>query len=91
MLIFAIIPSLVLLYLLRDRINFKNLLISLFILFIIGIIWDQISVRIGIWSFSQYKILGNLFGIPTEEYLFIIFVPILVITIYTLITKINEK
>jgi lycopene cyclase domain-containing protein len=91
MLIFAIIPSLVLLYLLRDRINLKNLVISLFILFIIGIIWDQVSVRLGIWSFSQDKILGNLFGIPIEEYLFIIFVPLLVISVYTLITKINEK
>jgi len=91
MLIFAIIPSLILLYLLRDRINFKNLGLSLFILFVIGVIWDQISVRLGIWSFSQDKIIGNLFGIPLEEYLFIIFVPLLVITVYTLINKINEK
>ena len=91
MLIFAIIPSLILLYLLIDRINFKNLVICLFILFIVGVIWDQISVRLGIWSFSQDKILGNLFGIPIEEYLFFIFVPILVITVYTLINKISKK
>ena len=91
MLIFAIIPSLILLYLLRDRINFKNLVLSLFILFVIGVIWDQISVRLGIWSFSQDKFIGNLFGIPIEEYLFIIFVPLLVIIVYTLINKINEK
>ena len=91
MLVFAIIPSLILLYLLRDRINFKNLLISLFILFIIGVIWDQISVRMGIWSFSNDKIIGNLFGIPIEEYLFFIFVPLLVITVYNLINKIIKK
>jgi len=91
MLIFAIIPSLILLYLLRDRINFKNLVLSLFTLFVIGVIWDQISVRLGIWSFSQDKIIGNLFGIPIEEYLFIIFVPLLIITVYTLINKIDEK
>ncbi len=91
MLVFAIIPSLILLYLLRDKINFRNLVISLFILFIVGVIWDQISVRLGIWSFSQDKILGNLFGIPIEEYLFIIFVPLFTITVYTFITKINEK
>ncbi|MCK5636358.1 MAG: lycopene cyclase domain-containing protein [Thermoplasmatales archaeon] len=91
MLVFAIIPSLILLYLLRDRIKLKNLAIALFLLFIVGVIWDQISVRLGIWSFSQDKILGNLFGIPIEEYLFIIFVPLSVITIYTLINKINEK
>jgi len=91
MLVFAIIPSLILLYLLRGRIKLKNLAIALFLLFIVGVIWDQISVRLGIWSFSQDKILGNLFGIPIEEYLFIIFVPLFAITIYTLINKINEK
>jgi lycopene cyclase domain-containing protein len=69
----------------------KNLAISLFILFIIGVLWDQISVRLGIWSFSEYKIIGNLFGIPIEEYIFMIFVPLLVITVYTFINKINVK
>ena len=91
MLVFAIIPSTILLFFLRDKIKIKNLLISLFILFILGVIWDQISVRLGIWSFSQSKIIGNLFGIPVEEYIFIIFVPLLAITIYTLINKILEK
>lgn len=90
MLVFAIIPSLILLYILRDRINMRNLAVALFILFVVGIIWDQIAVRLGIWGFSQDKILGNILGIPIEEYLFIIFVPLLVITIYTLINKINE-
>lgn len=90
-LIFAIIPSLILLYIVRDRIIFKNLVISLFILFVVGIIWDQISVRTGIWHFSQDKIVGNLFGIPMEEYLFIVFVPLLAITVYTLVNKIMKK
>ncbi len=91
MTIFAVVPSLILLIILRDRIKLKNLAISLFILFIIGVIWDQISVRLGIWSFSDEKIIGNLFGIPIEEYIFFIFVPLLVITVYTLINKINKK
>ncbi len=91
MAIFAIIPSLILLYLLRDRINFKNLAISLFILFVLGVIWDQISVRLGLWSFSDDKIIGNLFGIPIEEYIFIIFMPLLLITVYTLINKNSNK
>ena len=91
MIFFAVVPSLVLLYILRDRINFKNLGISLFILFIIGVIWDQISVRMGIWSFSQDVIVGNLFGMPVEEYIFMVFVPLLVITVYTLVNKIMKK
>lgn len=88
---FAVIPSIVLIFILRNKINLKNLLISLLILFIIGFIWDQISVRLGIWSFSDEKIIGTLFGIPIEEYIFFIFVPVLVITVYTFINKINEK
>ena len=91
MIVFAVVPSLVLLYILRDRINFKNLGISLLILFIIGVIWDQISIRMGIWSFSQDKIVGNLFGIPIEEYIFMVFVPLLIITVYTLVNKIMKK
>jgi lycopene cyclase domain-containing protein len=91
MTIFAVIPSLILLFILRKRINLKNLGISLLILFIIGVLWDQISVRLGIWSFSEEKIIGNFFGIPIEEYIFFIFVPLLVISVYTLVNKINEK
>ena len=91
MLIFAVIPSIILLYVLRDRIVLKNLAIALVILFFIGVIWDQISVRLGIWTFSDDKIVGNLFGIPIEEYLFFIFVPLLVIAVYTLINKIMKK
>ena len=91
MTVFAIIPSLVLLYYLRDRINFKKLGVSLFILFILGVIWDQLSVRLGIWSFADDKIIGNLFEIPIEEYLFMVFVPLLVITVYTLVNKPAKK
>jgi len=88
---FTVIPSVILLIMLRDKIKIKNLAISLFILFIIGVIWDQISVRLGIWSFSQDIVIGNLFGIRIEEYIFIIFVPMLTIVIFTFVNKINEK
>ena len=91
MLVFAVIPSIILLYILRDRIILKNLAIALVILFFIGVVWDQISVKLGIWTFSDDKIVGNLFGIPIEEYLFFIFVPLLVIAVYTLINKIMKK
>lgn len=57
MLLFTIIRPIILGYYLRDKIKFKNLIITLFILLIIGVVWDQLSVRMGIWSFSQDKIL----------------------------------
>jgi lycopene cyclase domain-containing protein len=68
--------------------HLKILLLSLFILFLIAILWDQLSVRLGLWSFSQNEIIGSLFGLPIEEYLFFIFVPLLSVNIYLLIEKI---
>jgi lycopene cyclase domain-containing protein len=86
--IFVILPNIILLYLNRKKIHLKTLLLSLFILFLIAILWDQLSVRIGLWSFSQNEIVGSLFGLPIEEYLFFIFVPLLSINIYLLSEKI---
>jgi hypothetical protein len=42
----------------------------------------------GLWSFSQNEIVGSLFGLPIEEYIFFIFVPLLSINIYLFIEKI---
>lgn len=86
--IFVILPNIILFYLNRKKIHLKTLLLSLFILFLIAILWDQLSVRLGLWSFSQNEIVGSIFGLPVEEYLFFIFVPLLSINIYVLIEKI---
>jgi lycopene cyclase domain-containing protein len=91
MMIFAVIPSLILLYLNRDKIHGKSLLIALIILFFVGVIWDQLSVRLGIWSFSEDKVVGYFLGMPVEEYLFMIFVPLLVISVYLQIGRFFEK
>jgi len=84
---FVIIPNCILLYLNRAKLQWKYLLLSLLILFLIGVIWDQLSVWMGIWTFSSTEIIGTLFGLPIEEYLFFIFVPLLSINIYTLLKK----
>jgi len=91
LLVFAVLPSFILLYINRNEIHFKNLLISLAILFIIGVVWDQISVRAGIWHFSENEIIGNFLGMPIEEYIFMIFVPLLVINVYTSVGKIIKR
>jgi hypothetical protein len=41
----------------------------------------------GLWFFSQNEIVSSLFGLPIEEYLFFIFVPLLSINFYLLIEK----
>ena len=80
--IFVVIPNIILLYLNRKRIQLKSLGVALLILFLIAVLWDQLSVRMGLWVFSQDEILGNLLGLPIEEYLFFLFVPLLSINIY---------
>lgn len=83
--IFVILPNIILLYINRKRLYLKTLLVSLLVLFFNTTLWDQLSVRMGLWTFSQNEILGNLFELPIEEYLFFLFVPLLSINIYLLI------
>jgi len=91
LLAFVLIPNGILLYLNRAKLNWKYLLLSLVILFLIGLLWDQLSVWMGIWTFSSTEIIGTLFGLPIEEYLFFILVPLLSINIYTLWKKNDDK
>jgi lycopene cyclase domain-containing protein len=85
--VFVVVPNIILFYINRKQLRLKTVLLSLLILFIIAIVWDQISVRLGIWSFSQNEIVGSFLGLPVEEYLFFIFVPLLSINIYLLVEK----
>ncbi|DAC72580.1 MAG TPA: hypothetical protein DSN98_04390 [Thermoplasmata archaeon] len=86
--IFAIVPNVILLYLNRKKIHLKTLCVALFILFLVAVLWDQLSVRMGLWSFSQHELVGFLFGLPIEEYLFFLLVPLMSINIYLLIDRI---
>jgi hypothetical protein len=45
----------------------------------------------GLWVFSHDKIIGDLFGLPIEEYLFFLFVPLLSINIYLFVEGILSK
>jgi lycopene cyclase domain-containing protein len=83
--IFVVVPNIILLYVNRKKIHLKALCIALLVLFLIAVLWDQVSVRMGLWIFSQSEILWDLFGLPIEEYLFFLFVPLLSINIYLLI------
>ncbi len=54
--------------------------------FVFATPWDMIAVKDKIWYFTEPHILGIwLFGLPIEEYLFIIFVALLFVSITLLI------
>jgi lycopene cyclase domain-containing protein len=88
--IFVIIPNGILVYLNRKDISLRVLLLSLGVLFCIAVLWDQLSVRMGIWSFSVNEIVGAVFGLPVEEYLFFFFVPLFSINIFVFIESIVD-
>ena len=91
LIIFVVIPNAVLLYVNRKELSLKTLLISLIILFCVAVLWDQLSVRMGIWMFSPEEIVGTVFGLPLEEYLFFLFVPLLSINIFVLMGKLFTR
>ena len=87
LILFVILPNIILSYLNRRQFHARTLLLALLILLVIAIVWDQLSVRLGIWSFSQQEIVGSFLGLPIEEYLFFIFVPLLSINVYLLVEQ----
>jgi lycopene cyclase domain-containing protein len=56
----------------------KRALLAIAPVALIFIIWDAYAIRSGHWRFDKFQILGiyGPFGIPLEEYLFFIVVPI---------------
>ena len=63
-------------------------------LFIIGVVLDSIAVFRGYWSYNQKEnfFVGIKIGLlPIEEYLFMIVIPFLTLTINSLVRKKNRK
>jgi hypothetical protein len=50
--VFVVVPNIILLYVNRKKIHLKALCIALLVLFLIAVLWDQVSVRMGLWVFS---------------------------------------
>jgi len=87
LLIFAIIPGIIFFIYFKEK--RKQMIYSVGVLLIIGIIWDNIGVKLKFWTLHDvhYWFLG----LPIEEYLFIIFLPLTVIGVYELINKKLKK
>jgi len=68
----------------------KQAAVVLLSLFIIGTILDSFAVFRGYWSYNENKtfFVGIKIGVlPLEEYLFVIVIPFLTLTIYALVRK----
>ena len=58
-------------------------------LFVIGSILDSFAILRGFWSYEQHFLVGIRLGVmPLEEYLFMLVIPFLTLTIYRMAIKI---
>ncbi len=66
----------------------KEQLTVALVFFLIGIIWDHYALYRGHWSFPGPGLIGITIGLmPIEEYLFMLIVPFVIITIYKALTN----
>ena len=86
--IFYIIPTLLFLLFLNN-VNFKKLAVLAAVALVIGTIWDKIAITLGIWGFPNQSIITWIWGIPIEEYIFFVVVPIFFVVIYLSIHQIH--
>jgi lycopene cyclase domain-containing protein len=54
------------------------------------IIWDTVAIRLGIWGFLKENTSWWILGIPLEEYIFGLWLPIVILGIYTSLPKFKK-
>ncbi|TSA52446.1 MAG: lycopene cyclase domain-containing protein [Actinobacteria bacterium] len=57
------------------------------------VLWDRFAITQGHWSFDSAQVLNidRIWGLPLEEYLFFIFVPLAAILTIEAVRKVNGK
>ena len=61
-------------------------------LFVIGCVWDNFAILRGYWAYKEEFFVGIKFGVmPLEEYLFVLVIPFLTLTIYSLVRHRNAR
>ena len=94
LLVVPIIPALIFVFLTHRIINWRALIVAVFTIFILGTIADYIGISRSIWNFTAGgdKTLGiQFFGIPMEDFLLAIFVPIWTICLYEFLKNRPQK
>ena len=61
----------------------RHAITSTLLFLVVGVAWDSFSIYRGIWTFPGTGTLGILIGLmPLEEYLFILILPLWILTLY---------
>ena len=69
----------------------RRLLISVLPVGLAFVLWDRFAITQGHWRFDSTQVLniGRIWGLPLEEYLFFIFVPLAAILTIEAVRKVN--
>jgi len=69
----------------------RRLLISVLPVGLAFVLWDRFAITQGHWSFDSAQVLniGRIWGLPLEEYLFFIFVPLAATLTIEAVRKVN--
>lgn len=66
----------------------RQAIITTFVLFAVGTLWDLYALSRGHWQFPGPGLVGVHIGpLPLEEYLFMFIVPFWIITVYRVIAR----
>jgi len=71
----------------KDKFRLKGIIVLVLIAVIYTTPWDSFIIKNGIWYYDENKILGTIFRIPIEEYLFMIVQTIISSMLYCIVQK----
>lgn len=84
------LPIIILVLKKDKKLDHKKLGIVLLFCIIATIIWDTIAIRLGIWGFPDENVSFWIYGIPLEEYVFGLWMPITILGIYTSLPRFRK-
>ena len=71
----------------KNKFRLKGIIILVLIAVIYTTPWDSFIIKNGIWYYDENKILGTIFRIPIEEYLFMIVQTLISSMLYCIVQK----
>ncbi|MFC1554851.1 lycopene cyclase domain-containing protein [candidate division KSB1 bacterium] len=93
--VFFLVPGVVLFFALRKEIfRYKRTILWCFVfVFTVGLIWDWLSVKTGVWRYDSARTLGIwIDGLPVEEFIgFYILGTFLIIAVLLLVKKVTKN
>lgn len=90
-LLLLVIPAIFFVFRREKTLDERKLILILVISLIGGFIWDSIAIHFNIWGFPNENVIGWIFGIPVEEYIFFLTFPTISLGIYSSLPSHRKK